>query len=90
MEAKWFLVLYAACTCGNYKNHRNLPEPFQGNLASEVRGDKTSPDYGRPYYVQKYRYIGGHLQTNIADQDQGNILMNDIILLLIELNETIL
>ena len=84
MEAKWFLVLYAACICGNYKNHRNLPEPLQRNLASEVRGDKTSPDYGRPNYVEKYGCIGCLQQKNIADQDQGNIAMNDIILLLIE------
>ena len=63
---------------------------LQRNLASEVRGDKTSPDYGRPNYVEKYGCIGCLLQKNIADQDQGNIAMNDIILLLIELNETML
>ena len=84
MEAKWFLVLYAACICGNYKNHRNLPEPFQGNLANEVHEDKTSPEYGRPNYVDEYGYIGGLLHTRIADQDQGNIAMNNFILLLIE------
>ena len=80
-----FLMLYAACICcASYKNHRNLPDPFQGNLASEVQGDKISPDYGRPYYVENYGYIGGLLQKNIADQDKGNIAMNDIILLLLE------
>ena len=48
MDAKLFLILFAACICGSYKNQRNLPAPFQGNLAISLDGFKTSSDHVRP------------------------------------------
>ena len=76
MDAKLFLILFAVCICGSYKNQRNLPAPFQGNLAIALDSFKTSSDYARPYYMEEYEYIGGLLQRDIADHNEGNIATN--------------
>ena len=79
MDAKLFLILFAVCICGSYKNQRNLPAPFQGNLAIALDGFKKTSDYARPYYMEEYGYIVGLLQRDIADRDEGNIATNDSI-----------
>ena len=78
MDVKLFLILFTAYICGSYKNQRNLPAPFQGNLAFALDGYKKSPDYVRPYYMEQYGYIGGPHSRNVANRGEGTIVINYI------------
>ena len=57
MDKKLFVIMVTACICASYKNERNLPPPFQGNLASPVDISKYPKSSNLPYYTRTYEDI---------------------------------
>ena len=57
MDIKFWLLMVAACVCGDYRNSNKLPEPYTENLAKPVekaRKERASPV---PHYAQGYKEI---------------------------------
>ena len=54
MDKTLFVILVTACICASYKNERNLPPPFQGNLASPVDISRYPKSSKLPYYTRTY------------------------------------
>ena len=73
MDINRFVLMLTVFCCGTIRNSVHELKPFQGNLATEIRNERTVRKY-EPYFIRNYKNIGSRDDSRPNDNDNGKTM----------------
>ena len=73
MDINHLVLMLTVFCCGTIRNSVHELKPFQGNLATEIRNERTVKKY-EPYFIRNYKNIGSLDDSRPNDNDNGKTM----------------